>query len=162
MMSGIAEPAGLSATVELKGHLIDSLTLSKVVDRVQQLGGDYQLNDIHVGSLKKDISSINMTLYAQDQITLDRLLEALAPYGAVANSDQEASRTVVCEQDGQPPAMAFGVKLPRRVHTAQGWQTVENGGPWVLSLENGVPKVKPACALKAGDTVLSGTSGLQW
>jgi hypothetical protein len=161
-MSGVLEPVGLSATVELKGHLIDSLTLSKVVDRVQQLGGDYQLNDLRVGNLKKDITFVNLTLTAPDQTVMDQLLEAIAPYGVVAGSDQQASETVVCQEPGRLPTDAFEVKLPRRVFQQGDWQDVANGGPWALVLEGSVPRMKPVSDLRQGDILVSGPHGLQW
>jgi hypothetical protein len=162
-MSGVSgSSVGLSAGVELKGHLIDSLTLSKVIDLVQQLGGDYQLNDIRVGSLKKDISSINMTLHASNQAIMDQLLAAIAPYGAVVGSDQEEPQTVTCEQAGRLPEGVFGVKMPRRVYYQGGWQDVANGGLWALVLEGSSPRVKPVSDLRQGDKLVSGTHGLQW
>jgi len=161
-MSGVTGSVGLSAGVELKGHLIDSLTLSKVIDLVQQLGGDYQLNDIRVGSLKKDISAINMTLYASTQQVMEQLLAAIAPYGAVVGSDQEEPQTATCQQAGQLPVDAFGVKLPKRVYCQGGWQDVANGGLSALVLEGGTPRIKPVAELKQGDVLVSGTHGLQW
>lgn len=161
-MSGVLGQVGLSATVELKGHLIDSLTLSKVVDRIQQLGGDYQLNDLRVGNLKKDITFVNLTLLAPDQAVMDQLLEAIAPYGAMAGSEPEASQTVTCQEPGRLPAGAFEVKLPRKVFQQGGWQDVANGGGWALVLEGNVPRMKPVSELCSGDVLVSGPQGLQW
>jgi hypothetical protein len=161
-MSGVLGQVGLSATVELKGHLIDSLTLSKVIDRVQQLGGDYQLNDIRVGNLKKDITYVNLTLQAASESVMEQLLEAIAPYGVVVGSDKEASHTVTCQQDGQLPAGAFEVKLPRRIFHQGEWHEVANGSLWALVLEGSTPKMKPVSELRQGDVLVSGTHGLQW
>jgi hypothetical protein len=158
-MSGVS--AGLNTTIELRGHLIDSLTLSKVIDIVQQLGGDYRLNDIRVGNLKKDISSINMTLMASTPEVLAQLIEAIAPYGAMPG-DQEQPETLICEQEGVLPKEAYSVKLPQRVHHDDQWILVENGGTWALILEQGQPRMKPVNTLRKGDILISGTHGLQW
>ncbi len=160
-MSGASGSVGLTTTVELKGHLIDSLTLSKVIDTVQQLGGDYRLNDIRVGSLKKDISSINMTLIAPDHQVLAKLLEAITPYGAVPG-DQDQPETLTCEQDGVLSPNAYTVKLPQRVHHLESWLPVENGGAWTLVLESGQAHMRPVSQLCKGDVLVSGTHGLQW
>lgn len=160
-MSGTSGSVGLNTTVELKGHLIDSLTLSKVIDTVQQLGGDYRLNDIRVGSLKKDISSINMTLIAPTAQIMTQLLEAITPYGAVSG-DQEEPDTLTCSENGVLPKEAYAVKLPQRVHHQGQWVTVENGGTWALILKNGQARMKPVGELQQGDVLLSGTHGLQW
>ena len=153
---------GLSATVELQGHLIDSLTLSKVIDRVQQLGGDYQLNDIRLGSLKKDITYVNMTLLAESQSVMDQLVEAIAPYGVVVGLDREEAKTITCEADGHLPVGAYEVRLPKRVFRNGGWQDVNNGGPWALVLQDGKLCMKQASELHRGEALICGTSGLQW
>jgi hypothetical protein len=161
-MSGVLGQVGLSATVELKGHLIDSLTLSKVIDRIQQLGGDYQLNDIRVGNLKKDITYASLTLQAKDQALLDQLLEAISPYGVVVGNDQSLSQTAICQQDGQLPTGAFEVKLPRRIFHEGDWHDVANGGLWALAVESGGTRMKHISELRQGDILVSGTHGLQW
>ena len=38
----------VSIVVELTGHIIDSLTLAKVIDKIQMTGFDYQVNDLRV------------------------------------------------------------------------------------------------------------------
>lgn len=161
MMSGVSGPAGLTTTVELKGHLIDSLTLSKVIDRVQQLGGDYRLNDIRIGSLKKDISAISMTLIAKDAQSLQQLLTAITPYGATPE-ENDAVNTMVCSQDGVCPDEAYVVRLPQQAHVEGAWKALTNGGQWVLALNDGQPMMKPVSQLRKGDLLVCGTHGLQW
>ncbi|WP_303672581.1 hypothetical protein [Vampirovibrio chlorellavorus] len=159
-MGGLVEQAGLARTVELKGHVIDSLTLSKVIDRVQQLGGDYRINDIHVGSLKKDISSINLTLLAPDADTLERLLEAVTPYGAVPEVGD--AETLLCAEDGMLSEEAYRVRLPRKIRQNGQWAPVENGNDWCLRIQNGQAQMIPVAQVRKGDTVVRGAHGLDW
>ncbi|WP_373532993.1 hypothetical protein [Vampirovibrio sp.] len=159
-MSGLTEQAGLARTVELKGHVIDSLTLSKVIDRVQQLGGDYRLNDIHVGSLKKDISAINLTLLAADANTMNALMEAVAPYGAVAESTD--AETIACEQAGALPEEAYRVRLPQKIRWNGQTLSVGQGGDWALAIKNGQAHMISAAQVLPGDLLVRGTHGLDW
>lgn len=159
-MSGSIEQAVLTRTVELKGHVIDSLTLSKVIDLVQQLGGDYRLNDIRVGSLKKDVSSLNLTLLAPDANTLNQLLEAVVPYGAVVEASD--AETVSCQKAGVLPEEAYLVKLPKQVLQNGTWVSVEGGGDWTLRLHQGKAQLVPVVSLQVGDPVVRGTHGLDW
>lgn len=159
-MSGSIEQAALTRTVELKGHVIDSLTLSKVIDLVQQLGGDYRLNDIRVGSLKKDVSSLNLTLMAPDTTTMKQLLEAVVPYGAVAEASD--AEIVVCQKAGVLPEEAYLVKLPRKVRQKGQWVSVEDGGAWTLRLQDGQAQLVAVGQLQVGDQVVRGTHGLDW
>lgn len=159
-MSGSVEQAALTRTVELKGHVIDSLTLSKVIDRVQQLGGDYRLNDIRVGSLKKDISSLNLTLLAPDESTMSQLLDAVVPYGAqIETADAEI---LSCKEAGVLPEEAYLIKLPRQLRQAGQTVSVEGGGDWTIRLQSGKAELIPVASLQAGDSVVRGTHGLDW
>lgn len=159
-MSGLTGQAGLTRTVELKGHVIDSLTLSKVIDRVQQLGGDYRLNDIRVGSVKKDVSSLNLTLLAPDAATMSRLMEAVLPYGAVA--EETDAELVTCEQDGVLPDEAYEIRLPRTIRQGGQWLSVAGGGEWTLTMKAGQAHMIPVAQLRQGDAVVRGTHGLDW
>jgi len=42
--------------VELRGHIIDSLTLPKVLDAIMEMGGDYEILELKVGKTKNDES----------------------------------------------------------------------------------------------------------
>ena len=161
-MSGVQESEGLSVTVELKGHLIDSLTLSKVIDLVQHLEGDYHLNDIRVGSHKKDISSINMTLYAPNEGTMDHILEVIAHYGVAPVDEHPTVKTIVCDRAGHLPDGAFEATWPRRVFHQGEWKELDNGGLWTVVLNNGSGDMKRVSELQPGDVLISGTQGLQW
>jgi len=45
-----------SSEIELQGHLIDSLILTKVFDGIMDHGGSFEVLDIQVGKKKKDES----------------------------------------------------------------------------------------------------------
>ena len=48
--------SGFSEEITLEGHLIDSWILPKVFDAVMDLGGSFDLQEIHVGRRKDEIS----------------------------------------------------------------------------------------------------------
>jgi hypothetical protein len=39
----------VSEEIQLEGHIIDSLTLSKVLDEILTFGGDFEIKQINVG-----------------------------------------------------------------------------------------------------------------
>ena len=53
-------------TVRLSGHLIDSLTLTKVIDLILKAGGSYELNKLEVARDKNDISVAILTVTAAE------------------------------------------------------------------------------------------------
>ncbi len=42
-----------SKTIELRGHIIDSLILPKVYDEILDRGGNYSSDEIRIGKTKK-------------------------------------------------------------------------------------------------------------
>ena len=62
-----------SSEIELRGHLIDSLILTKVFDGIMDHGGSFEVLDIQVGKKKKDES------YAQGPHSRSTLFEGKLP-----------------------------------------------------------------------------------
>ena len=53
-----------SRTIELSGHVIDSLTLPKALDIIMDKGGDFDFLEFDVGKRKTDTSKVKMAVYA--------------------------------------------------------------------------------------------------
>jgi N-dimethylarginine dimethylaminohydrolase len=73
-------PVTYQSTVELRGHLLDSLTLAKVLDKIQSHHAGYQVHNLQVGNRKDHLSSVSLTIQADSTDHLNRVLEALKPY----------------------------------------------------------------------------------
>lgn len=70
-------------TVELKGHLIDSLLLSKVMDEILERGGNYEVEEIKIGKRKEEQSYARLRVYAPSEDILKGVMERLVQLGAV-------------------------------------------------------------------------------
>lgn len=73
---------GYSEEIVLEGHIIDSWILPKVFDTVMDLGGEFDLQEIHVGRRKDETSYARLKISADDDGRLHRILTALQDYGA--------------------------------------------------------------------------------
>src|SRR5437016_168949 len=71
-----------SETVLLQGHIIDSLTFSKVLDRIMEEGARFTIEDIRVGQRKYERSRARLEVEADTQKKLDTLLKDLRNLGA--------------------------------------------------------------------------------
>lgn len=69
------------ATLLLEGHLLESLTLAKVLDQLQAMGGQYRLLYLDIGQTPGSLSRAAITVYAAEASQLDALVSALRPYG---------------------------------------------------------------------------------
>ena len=54
----------VSETVRLDGHIIDSLTLSKVLDIIIRDGGEYRIRRFDVGAASSDMSHADIDVSA--------------------------------------------------------------------------------------------------
>ncbi len=162
-MNGVYSKTTFYQHVEFSGHLLDSLTLSKVIDRIQQAGCDYHINDIRIGSQKHDISSINLTLYAPDEARLHTLMEALTPYGAVPVEHQSVATSKLTVTD-VPPANAFTIRFPKRIRFQDRWLEVDARAPMVITVDETrqTARLTPISEVAVGTDLVAGAQGIEW
>ena len=92
-----------TVTVELKGHLIDSLTLAKVIDIIQsEADAHYKMDFIDVGYEKNDFSVAHLRITTPNDDTMSVLLEKLKTYGAIPFLDND-TKLSPCLADATPP-----------------------------------------------------------
>ena len=152
----------LSIIIELSGHIIDSLTLAKVIDKIQLTGFDYQVNDLSVGQTKSNVSTAQLTIWAPAEEDLQLLLEELRVYGAVP-LDSRPAQHLVCEVAAQLPAGGYVRRNPAlEVFHGEGWQPVKcEDQDYTIILEDGGPRLLPASHLSVGDKVVVGHQGVR-
>lgn len=94
--------ARFSETVLLEGHIIDSLTFSKVLDRIMEEGARFTIEDIRVGQRKFERSRASLIIEADSQAKLDALLKDLRNLGAEV-LEKEDVRLARAPKDGVFP-----------------------------------------------------------
>src|SRR6188768_2133926 len=82
-------------TIELTGHIVDSLLLAKVLDTIVDAGIAYELADVEIGRTNTDPS--------RARIELAGLIEALQVHGANRVTSGEL-RLARADRDGVLPA----------------------------------------------------------
>jgi lysine-ketoglutarate reductase/saccharopine dehydrogenase-like protein (TIGR00300 family) len=68
--------------IEIKGHLIDSMILTRIFDSIMDLKGDFQVLDFNIGKKKKDVSYARLTVRGKSRAHLRQLMESLYREGA--------------------------------------------------------------------------------
>ncbi len=76
--------------IEVRGHLIDSMILTRIFDSIMDLGGDFQVLTFTVGKRKKDASFARLLIRAKSKDHLGDILELVYREGAQPVSVQEA------------------------------------------------------------------------
>jgi lysine-ketoglutarate reductase/saccharopine dehydrogenase-like protein (TIGR00300 family) len=71
-----------SETIELRGHIIDSLILPKVLDEILRAGGNFKIREIKIGERRADQSYARIEVSGATHETLDELVLRLRQHGA--------------------------------------------------------------------------------
>jgi lysine-ketoglutarate reductase/saccharopine dehydrogenase-like protein (TIGR00300 family) len=149
-------------TVEVEGHIIDSLILAKILDAILAAGADYQIIDVTIGRTNVDTSRAVLQVEAIDQDALDALIEELQVHGANRVGDRDAV-LVPCELDGVLPSGFYSTtNLPTEVRVSGKWLPVVN--PEMdcgLVVAGAVVRTVPMHRVTRGDQVVVGGDGVK-
>ncbi|CAN5581803.1 TIGR00300 family protein [soil metagenome] len=71
-----------SETIQLRGHIIDSLILPKVLDEIIARGSTFKIGEIRIGEQRNDPSFARIEVTAESSDALDQLVLRLRQHGA--------------------------------------------------------------------------------
>ena len=112
---------GASAEVEVRGHIIDSLILPKILDAVTAAGGTFQIQAITIGPSREDPSYARLVVRAPTEDRLREILDVIHDHGAVA-VDQHDCRLVAADFPGAYPEGFYSTTNQRtEVRVAGRW-----------------------------------------
>ncbi|MGE4002786.1 MAG: TIGR00300 family protein, partial [Planctomycetaceae bacterium] len=83
-------------------HIIDSLLLPKILDQITALGGEFAIERVDIGHLRKDPSFARLAVRANSRDRLEEILAAIGQHGAVPRN-QEDCRLEPADMDGAFP-----------------------------------------------------------
>ncbi len=92
----------ISEEIELEGHIVDSLILSKVLDEILAFGGEFEFKQVDLGRKRADRSRVMIQVTAPDAHRLTEIVARVARHGAVLRAAEDV-HLVVAEQDGVFP-----------------------------------------------------------
>jgi lysine-ketoglutarate reductase/saccharopine dehydrogenase-like protein (TIGR00300 family) len=151
-----------SETVEVRGHLIDSGVLSRVLDDILEYGGDYSIDKFEVGKTPADESYARLTVKSDNDDDIARLIMRLQTHGVNPTDPGEATLKAV-EQDGVFPDDFYSTtNLETVVRLGGHWVPVENP-----EMDCGIVVVDDRARtiavsdVKAGDQLVCGASGVK-
>lgn len=90
-MKAFQDGDGYSEDVELRGHLIDSLILTRVFDTIMELGGDFEVLEFRIGKLKSMPSYARIRVKGRSREHLEQMLKEVYACGGVPSGLQPVS-----------------------------------------------------------------------
>ena len=112
--------------IEVKGHLIDSMILTRIFDSVMDLRGDFQVLEFTVGKRKRDASYARLLVRGKDKDHLENILELVYREGAQPVSVQEVKLEPASKDMAMPDDFYSTTNNATQVYYSGRWITVQN------------------------------------
>jgi len=152
--------------IQLEGHIIDSLILSKVLDEILAFGGDFNLKDVQIGQRPGDRSRATIEVGAPDLQQLTQILAQIARHGASVRKPEDV-QLAEADQDGVFPEGFYSTTNLKTLVRHQGtWHEVERQEmDCGIRLEETGDGPRFACIpvihVKKGDRIVVGHRGVK-
>lgn len=154
-------PAVETEAVEIRGHIIDSLILPRVLDEIVEAGADYRMAAFEVGKSHDDPSYARIEISAEREV-LDRLLGRLADLGATPRDTGDVE-LLAADMDGVFPDTFYSTtNLPTQVRISGEWVWVES--PEMdcgIVVDGRRARTIPMSEVVAGQLIVSGHAGVK-
>ncbi|MET0840296.1 MAG: TIGR00300 family protein [Marmoricola sp.] len=152
--------------VEIRGHLIDTAALSKVLNDIDEYGGDYRVEQFDIGHGSLDPSYARIDVSADSEGTLQRILLRLQIHG-VNQVDPGEAQVDLAELDGVfPDGFYSSTNLETQVRLDGHWVQVQNPEMdcgLVVDGPDEAPVVRtlPMSDVRTGMRIVCGASGIK-
>jgi lysine-ketoglutarate reductase/saccharopine dehydrogenase-like protein (TIGR00300 family) len=151
-------------TVEVKGHIIDSLILPKILDEIMNYGGSFEILEIKIGQRREEPSYAKLRVTASSRMSLDEILARIKQHGAV-QLDEGDVRLMLAEQDGVLPDGFYATtNLDTYIRYRGQWIPVERpemDSGILFSPETGRCRTIKMNQVKKGQLIASGHQGIK-
>lgn len=156
--------AASQETVFLQGHIIDSLILAKVLDKILMMGGTFDLQDVTIGATRDAPSQARIVVRAPFSPVLAEILRAIQPHGAAIEREEN------CRFEPAPTAGVFPEQFYATTHLPT---QIRLDGEWVevdgMEMDLGIcvdpaktgARTVPMGAVRAGDLIVTGRDGIR-
>ncbi len=153
-------------TVELRGHLLDTGVLTRVLDDIRDYGGDYVIDRFAVGKDHHDESYARLAVSAGDDDSLQRLVMRLQGHGANLTSPGEATVREADDDGVFPEDFYSTTNLDTVVRLGGRWLRVDNPEMdcgLLVRGEGDATSVRtvPVSDVRRGDRIVCGASGVR-
>ncbi|MDQ3618826.1 MAG: TIGR00300 family protein [Actinomycetota bacterium] len=151
-----------SETVTLKGHILDTLSLPRVLDVIVEFGAQYEILDLQVGIKHEDVSFVKLRVQIEGEDELARLLDRLQQQGANADTVEDAELTAADVEGAFPAGFYSSTNLETEVHVAGRWVRVDRTEmDCGIVVENDTARTIPMNEVRAGMTVVMAGLGIR-
>jgi len=151
-----------SKIIEVKGHLIDSLVLTKIFDRVMDLDGKFEVMKISVGKLKTDESYAKLRVIGKNKTHLSEIMTALHREGATTKTQKNCKTKSALKNMVFPDNFYSTTNNHTAIYHNNKWINVDNMMmDKCIVVKGNNAKCVPIREVKKGDKVVVGEEGIK-
>lgn len=148
----------------MRGHIIDSGALMKVMDTIMDLGGEFDIQEQEYGRRKDEVSYVRMLVSAPNPGVLEHILLSCQSLGANLLEENDA-RLVPATRDGALPDGFYSTtNLRTEVRVTDDWRLVQEQEmdlALVVDLATASVHCRPMAEVKTGDLIVVGHHGIR-
>ena len=148
--------------IEVRGHLIDSMILTKIFDIIMDLQGEFQVQKFIVGKKKKDESYARLLVLGKSREHLDQILQAVYREGATSKKQQEIALEAATKDMVMPDEFYSTTNNHTDVFYKGKWVRVENMMmDKCIVMKGNKAFCTPIREIRKGDLVVTGEQGIR-
>ena len=151
-----------SREIEVRGHLIDSLVLTKIFDSIMDLDGKFEVLDIDVGKKKTDESYAKLLVQGKNKNNLEEILEIIYRLGATARLQKSIKLKPATKNMVMPDNFYSTTNNHTVIYYKNKWIDVKN-----MMMDKGIvikgnkARCVPIREIRKGDIVVVGEDGIK-
>ena len=150
--------------IEVKGHLIDSMILTSVFDKIMDLNGEFRVQEFTVGKNKTDPSYARLIVEGKDKIHLGQILESIYRDGAQPISTESVSLEPAPSDMVMPDLFYSTTNKPTQIFHDGRWIDVKNimmDKCIVVDIHNKMAECKMIRDIKKNDMIVINENGIR-
>ena len=150
--------------IELSGHIIDSMTLTRTMAIIMEKGGEFDILEIDVGRKKSDVSHAKIEVSADSPKLLNAILDELSVLGASIHEIKEVNLVASTKDKVAPEGFYSSSNHATHIYYNGNWIPVEDIEMDCLVVVDEAQNrafVKPIANVKAGDKIVVGLDGVR-
>jgi hypothetical protein len=150
--------------VEIRGHIIDSLILPKVLDQITTRGGSFRLKNIAIGQGRHDPSYALVEVQAHTAEQLREILDEIADHGAMPTALADCHLETADMEGAFPEGFYSSTNQRTEVRLDGAWIEVaqqEMDCGVIVDTAARTARCMPMCEVRRGQQVVVGHAGVR-
>ncbi len=156
--------SGVVEEVEVRGHIVDSLLLPKILDRILLMGGNFEIRECIIGVRRSDPSYARIAIRAPDPESLAAILGDLVEHGASPVHPENASVVAADVAGAFPDGFYSTTNQPTEVRLGGRWVNVDSQEMdcgIVVDRAGGRARCLPMTHVEIGMPIVVGHAGIR-